>query len=287
MKAPQYITLAQLMASVEADFDSYANNAMIDRGKVIKVVRHVNADIGLKINTTKEIVLDVENFKADLPVDFKFLQLAVICEYDGAKLGGIYSTVGNVFGTHTEETSIIPTNMYNNYGACLNEQGGCYWVTQKYKEKTVQYNKLKPIRLSKKALTLCSSDCPNKSWDDATYELDIQNEEIITNFRTGKIFISYIADMLSENGEILVLNHEMVIPYYEYAIKKSLLENWMINKDADVANIIPYIKQELKEARIKAINFINTLEYTEIMDVMKTNRIRFYNRYEKMFNDVR
>lgn len=276
----KYITLSQLMASVESDFSTYADNALIDRGKLIKIVRRVNEDIGLKINKEKEEVIEICNYKGNLPEDFKALQLALICSTEPTN----FKSVGSVVGTHTEEVS-VPVQVNKSMGACINECDGCYWVVQKFKEKTIKYDRLVPIRVTNKSLNFCTDNCANKSWNKATYELDLDNEEVVTNFREGKLYINYIADMVSKDGELLIIDHPMLLPYYEYAIKKHLLENWMVNKTADVAQLVPYYKEELRQARISALNFINTIEYSQIMEVYKANRTRFYNKYHKIFDD--
>ena len=67
------------------------------------------------------------------------------------------------------------------------------------------------------------------------------------------------------------------------AIKKHILENMYMNGDADVERRLSYINSELKDSRLRAISFTNTIEYTDIQDVYKANRKRFFNRYHKMF----
>lgn len=274
--ALNYITLNQLMASVESDLRNFADNGMIDRGDVIKIVRKVNADIGLKINRENAVILDVENYKAELPADFMYLQLAILCTQE-------YHHVGTpVLGTHTEEHN-IPVTHYNNQMPCVNECGGCYWVTQQFKEKTIKYDRLTPLALTREAKNLSTENCLNLFWKSA-YEIDIQNGEIITNFRTGKIYISYLSDMVDEDGNVIILDHPLTTEYYEYAVKKHLLENYMLNNDADVSQKLGYIKNELREARIRSLNFVTTPEYSEINKMHNISRITFYNKYEKIFN---
>lgn len=274
--ALNYITLNQLMASVESDLRNFADNGMIDRGDVIKIVRKVNADIGLKINRENAVILDIENYKAELPADFMYLQLAILCTQE-------YHHVGTpVLGTITEEHN-VPVTHYNNQMPCVNECGGCYWVTQQFKERTIKYDRLTPLALTREAKNLSSENCLNLFWKSA-YEIDIQNGELITNFRTGKVYISYLSDMVDEDGNVLILDHPLTTEYYEYAVKKHLLENYMLNNDADVAQKLSYIKNELREARIRGLNFVTTPEYSEINKMHNLSRITFYNRYEKIFN---
>lgn len=279
----KFITLDQMMASVEADLSTYADEGMIDRGKVIKVVRKINEDLGLKIYREGSTILDIQNYKADLPLDFRFLQLAVACSVQEFGLAG-----STVMGTHTVEHQAceLPTETYNNLNACINEQGGCYWVTQQFRDKTVKYHNLVPLRITSGSTRFCDNKCINGRWSNSGYEIDIDGEcgQAVTNFKEGKVYISYTADLVDENNNILVLDHPLTTEYYEYAIKKALLEMWFINKQVDIAQALQYIKGELRESRIRALNFVNTVEYTEIQDLFRANRDRFYNRYNRMFD---
>jgi hypothetical protein len=273
----QYITFDQLMASVESDLSNFADNGLINRGTCIKVVRQVNHDIGLKIFKEKETTVRVENFKADLPEDFLYLQLALLC---GDPVEYTLPT-GTIWGTHTEEHNVtIPCR--NPDKACLNSCEGTYWVTQTFKEKTTTISKLSPMRLTKKSLKFCADKCLNNT-TSGYYEMDINNGEIVTGFREGDVYLSYLADMVDENNNVLVLDHPMLTPYYEYAVKKHILERILMNGDADVERRLGLLDLRLREARIAALNFINTIEYTDIQDVYQANRKRFYDKYQKMF----
>lgn len=276
-----YITFDQLMASVESDMQSYADNGMINRGTCIKVVRKVNESIGLKINKEKETVLKVKDYKADLPEDFMFLQLALVC-------GQVkeYSMPGTVFGTHTEEhNGTINLGCKSPDQVCLNSNGSSFWVSQTYKDRTIKQTSIYPVVLSNKSLKFCSDKCVNYEFKKSPYSIDIENEQIVANFREGDLYFNYLSDMVDDEGNVLVLDHPLLTPYYEYSIKKHLFENFLLNNDADVLQRWQLVKAEMKEAKFEALNFVNTLEYTEIQDVFHANRKRFYNKYHRMFYD--
>lgn len=272
-----YITYDELMASIESDFATYSANGLINRGNYIKVVRRVNHDIGLKIFREKETIIHVVNYKADIPEDFLYLQMALGC-------GELkYYGTGSIFGTHTEEKE-LPATCLSPDKVCVSTNGcGKYWVAQQFKEKVITENRLVPIRLSAKSLKFCGENCVNTKWNKSEYEIDIANGELTASFREGDIYFNYLADMVDEEGNVIVLDHPMVTPYYEYAVKKSILENIMIDQNDDVERKWGMIKNELREARIAALNFTNTIEYTEIQDFYKANRQRFYNKYVTMF----
>jgi hypothetical protein len=274
--ALQYITFDELMASVESDLSKYADHGMINRGTCIKVVQKVNADIGLKINKEKEALLSIEHHKADLPEDFMFLQMAVACTVEH------FHMPGEILGTHTEDKAFeVPATSYTN--AVMNENGGVYWVAQQFQTRTVKYDRLVPLKLTSKSMRHAADGCVNKLWNNCAYDIDIDNGQVVVGFNHGKIYINYLSDMVDDKGNLLIINHPLLTEYYEYAIKKHLLENWMLNTQADVERKWGHIKQELHDARIRALSFVNTPEYTEIQNMYQSNRLRFWNKYHSMF----
>ena len=81
----KYITFEQLMNSVEQDLELYSTENMIDRQRLIKIVKEVNADLGIKINQEADIIIKVKDKKAELPLNFRYLQSIFLCESTGKK----------------------------------------------------------------------------------------------------------------------------------------------------------------------------------------------------------
>lgn len=275
----KYITFDQLMASVETDLANFADNGLINRGAVIKIVRRVNEDIGLKINKEKSAILDVNNHKADLPGDFMALQLAFALSEQVVK----FHKPGDILGTVTEEWNCrkdVPVANLQPNACMINDCGDKYWVTQRFEDKFITFKSVLPVRVRPKSFKFCASGIINNR---AKGEIEIEDGYIVTEFEEGKLFINYLADMTDEEGNLLVLDHPLVNDYYEYAVKKALLESWLMNSDADVAQKLVYIKNELREARKLAMSFVDTAEYSDIQKVYQANRNRFYKTYIKMF----
>lgn len=283
----RYITLDQLMSSVESDMATYADEGMINRGIAVKVVRKVNEDLGLKINKERHSVIEVKNHKADLPADFQYLQLAMMT---GIKQY-YHTNAGENLGTLTEEHTapvLTPVTAVCDplaAGQQNSECGGKFYVVQRYQERVIEHHEMKPVRLMPSSRRFCTPESHHHWFDDPSYHIDIEDGFITTSFREGDLYLNYLTDMTDEDGNILVLDHPLLTEYYEYSVKKHLLENWMLNTNADVANKLAYIKQELNEARLRALNFVNTIEYSQIRDFYQQNRYQFARKYYRMFSD--
>ena len=96
-----YRTFSQLMEDVSIDFSTYALEGLIEPQQLIKVAQRVNYDLGLRIHRTKEVIIDIEHGRGQLPVDFKYVNYAFRC--------GSYKISASLpSGTHVETTNDVP-----------------------------------------------------------------------------------------------------------------------------------------------------------------------------------
>ena len=127
----KYRTYDQLLEDVMVDFQVYALENMIDPQTLIKVVRRINYDLGLRINQQKEVMLDVCHGKVKLPDDFYTWNFAFICGeytlYPGYNYGGTniqevpYTEVPSTVDTCSPPTvncSVCNANPCNHTAAC-------------------------------------------------------------------------------------------------------------------------------------------------------------------------
>ena len=275
----KYKTFDSLMASVENDLSVYSNDGYFNRGNFIKEARRVNSDLGLRLHKEKEKVIEVKDYKATLPHDFLFLQLAVACEVH-------YVTVPKFSGIQTEDHfEFFKVNEECGDVCEIAGQKGRVWVTQKVGLKTFKFDNIKPLSLTKNSQRFCSDHCLNHFFETPDQMNIVDEEEATFSFRSGKIYINYLSDLVDDDNNLMILDHPLVNDYYEYAIKKKFFENMKFNKEGDFLQDYQIAKQELKEARTRAILFINTQEYGEILSIHNENRKRFYKKYIQYFDN--
>ena len=75
----KYRTFDQLLEDVTVDLNTFALENMIEPQQLIKLVKKINYDLGLRINQQKEIILEVCHNKVKLPDDFYTFNFAFIC----------------------------------------------------------------------------------------------------------------------------------------------------------------------------------------------------------------
>lgn len=285
-----YKTFDQLLAGIESDIDKFADEGYINRAIYIKEVRKVNADLGLKINTEREWMMDVKDYVGLLPPDFLFLQLAMACHTSYVRVPIIRGIQTEM---HSEEITLegeseIPTSCFLkscDFGDCPDSPcDKCMWVTQKIGVRVYNYTDLKQLQLTKSSLNKCTDTCFNHMFK-SPHQIKIEDDHATFSFREGKVYLNYLADMLDQDNNVLVLDHPLVNDYYEYAVKKKFFENMYLNKEGDFVQAYQAMKGELLQARTRAITFVNTPEYGDIQKMFIDNRHRFYKKYIHYFEN--
>jgi len=75
----KYRSFNQLLEDVSVDFNTFALENMIEPQQLIKLAKKLNYDLGLRINQTKEVILEVCHGKVKLPDNFYVFNYAMLC----------------------------------------------------------------------------------------------------------------------------------------------------------------------------------------------------------------
>jgi len=283
----RYKTYDQLMASVESDIDKFTDEGYVNRGLFIKEIRKVNADLGLKINIERETMLEVKDYVALLPPDFLFLQLAMACHISYVRVPVVRGIQTEMHSEQIEGTTNLPTSCFLqscDFGNCGGPCENCMWVTQKIGVKVYTHTDLHQLQLTKSSHGRCADNCLN-FFMRSPHQIKIEDDHATFSFREGKVYINYLADMVDQDNNVIILDHPSVNDYYEYAVKRKFFENMYLNKEGDFQNALQLMEVKYKEARNLAINFVNTPEYGDLQKMYIDNRNRFYKKYIRYFEN--
>lgn len=90
----------------------------------------------------------------------------------------------------------------------------------------------------------------------------------------GQVYINYQGIMEDDEGNLLVLDHPKINFFYEWAFKKTILENLYINGEPDIERRLQYVNTEYQKAKIDAITIVNTPDHrvmTETFQIIRKN----------------
>jgi len=283
----KYRTFSQLMDDVSIDFSTYALEGMIEPQQLIKVAQRVNYDLGLKIHRTKQVVIDIEHGRGQLPVDFKYINYAFRC--------GSYKVNASMpSGTHVETFNDVPyvpapgeKSPCNTDDACkdvcviktCNDKKSYQLVQRIGPDQYRCFDHWTQLRIQDVNDAVCY--CPSLG-AQALDVAEVRDGYLITTFKTGKVYLSYQGAMEDSAGDLLVLDHPYCNEYYEYAVKQRILEN-MVWQGENVSQQLNLIEGRLRAARNNALTFVNTPDFKEMRKVWTMNRRAQYHNYYDMF----
>lgn len=302
----KYRTVDQLLDDVKLDLEGLDGANKLSSHLAIKVAQNINKNLGLKINKTKQIILDVENGRAKLPDDFYLANfLFLFNEYKvvtGDKFG---TTTIDLYdeGIHYHEA---PDEDISSCGRChecqealldcskpcskcsldeitcrLDCKGDQYRVYQVRRNEVRTFTKFQKIKIvnnnwvSNRCFNLLSK-CDNVAW--------IEDGWIYLNRDKGHIYLNYEGDMVDEEGNLLVIDHPILNEYYEYAIKKKVFENGVLNGRTVNQFQIQLIMEGHRAAKNNAISLVNTPDFEEMEKVWYHNRNAMYAKYYSQFS---
>lgn len=355
----KYRTFDELLDSVRIDLHVQDAEGFIEPQQLIKVARNVNYELGLKVNPSREKLIELQRGKAKLPLDFYVLNFAVICqgkkswdqaaETDNkiredlliAKINELEELVlqknlatytvtqnvndGNTIIQHNLGTSDVIVQLHKegepNYSfdyqslddnrvlifssaaitnvrvivvgvpgvtTGVTNPEGCVtseWspsglkITKKTYSNITTYDH--PVLMQIEPSKAVAPECMN-GHIPSPYRAALKNGYLDTNLDEGTIYLNYQSLMEDDDGNLLVMDQERVNEYYEYALKRRILEN-MVMSGENVGNQLQLVEMRHRDARNNALSFINTPDFNEMKRVWELNRRAQTNKYVDMF----
>ena len=313
----KYRSFDELVADAASDFKKYQLKDLIDPQDLIKVARRVTYDLGLRIYKTKEVLLEVEKNKVRLPNNFYVLNFALsvgrykLKQYLPQGTHTEEKLIGQVAPAYQDappETidvceDVIPTDpnpcdpcvqcggvtncepcnrcCANPDSCTINCKGDAVQVVQVLKYETREYYDIRPIRIVQQTEHIEQS-CPNLYWD-SFMSATIKDGWFHTSFESGKIYINYQGHLEDDEGNLLVVDHEVINEYYEYALKQRILENLIMNDEEVNPAKIQLIETRYRAARNNALSIVNTPNFGELKELYQANRNAMFSKYYDMF----
>jgi hypothetical protein len=268
----RYRTFDQLLDAVADDFSTYDKNSLIEPSQLIKIAKKVNKQMLMRVTKTKQCIVKYENFVARLPLDFLHMNFAVYIQ-------PYKKTVPNIQGTQTENVSITTEDLdllSATKEIYITENGDMYDIVERKSYTDYHYKVVSRVAIKENEDILRGEHC------DVTGEL--KGEFIKMNMSSGYLYINYEGMLEDDEGNLLVVDHELVNDYYEYSLKRRILENIMMNgEEATMMNKMNVIEQRWRASQREALSVANMFDYGELEETMRINRTAAFKRYYSMF----
>lgn len=298
----EYIRLSQVMASVRSDLQLYDDANMVDEDRCIKIVMECNEKLGQRIYKSKSCKIQVEDYRGTMPSDLWKIENIFALSTTTNK-GLTYSEGGGIIGaTQITYTDYVPPKILSKDVSnlkCATETScnidnpcstGCNscsskitYLTQEQKH-YLEYNntQLIPLTLSISTLNNCVDYSPCSKYK-GDYSVNIEDGEFEFSFKTGIVYLSYLGNMINEDGEVLIPFHPMLNQYYEFAIKEKILQDIYLNTQADVLQKLQYVSLEKSKHYYDAYSYTQTSKAGQYAKMRKQREMEYYNKWYKMF----
>jgi len=314
----KYRTFDQLMADVKSQFKRLNADGMIDDQDYIPVVASVNKELGLKINVTKQRLLEIRNGRAKLPNDFQvfngalmlnhFTEVIPATTYGETKVIAIppmnYEPDQTISVCEPIPAPVTPTptpcdpcNHATTCGDCELPYQQCYCVStndihidcegkqtvvlQKFNTYTRRYTSFRRMNLINSPQYV-DEYCLTTNNIKAG-KLWIKDGFIYSSVQNGELYLNYEGIMETEDGQLMVLDHDIVNNFYNYAVKKKILENAIMDNYPVSQMQVQLIETEYRLWRTKSLALIKMPEYDTIRDTRNAVRKAYFKKYFSHF----
>lgn len=276
------MTRKHFIAELATDLKQYDESGLIDYRSVKMWIKNKLKRFGNNIMTSSDMVLKVENGRAQLPENFWQLYLAIKCRPES------YTTEDVI------DESIIMSTVYK-----IKTEAEVEWnngveghVGKNYKsieEKIVTRGGTIKIKYAGDGILRitkgmkkesCYKTCKNlqdKYTHSSPWEINIVNDVIQTNFKTGNIYIQYLSLPTDEEGEIIIpeTQHGHLQEYLMYHCKARLFENLIGNGDeTNIINMLQYYTSKEREYLSLAMTETKFGGLSQDWDIKMKNKMR-------------
>lgn len=267
MTAVPTITMSQLVAAVKEDLHKYDAENLIDPIRLEPTIARCNAILGTPIYQSGSCVTRIKNYQADLPKDFYRMETVFLIT-ESKYYTGLLAT-----GNHYEWEGVRNACMCDGHTAvCVNP------IEQHQQIK--RYTSFIRVNAGENLKNTCTKYSPNLNWSSTMYNIDLDEDKIVTNFEEGILYIEYLKDLKDpETGETLVPFHGRLYDYYAWSLKVKILEDMMLNTEADVANALSYAKQERNLSAMEAIDFVSSKSYKSWTQTKLNHEKDFFRKW--------
>lgn len=259
----EFRTADALIAEIESSNYFKDNPHLIDKISIYRWLKNSLKKFGMNVMEKTEGVIHIKNYRGTVPSDFGRLALAVHCEKNFCRgVGDKDQLLQSYMWSERVEKVYQQEKIYIGY------QDDCKDVVE---EQTIveklyfnddcelhfHYSNPSYVKLGRDVKRdACANDCINRSIKDSPYSINIKGETVYANFKDGVIYMEYYGLPADDNGVPVIpeTQNGYLEEYLEYTIKRRILEDALMSKDApNLITMFNYYVQKEQELFERAI----------------------------------
>lgn len=271
--------ISELLAIVKNDFRKWDQEGLIDDGTLIKTVQYCNEKLGIPIREIRQVAVDVNEFRAQLPKDFEKLYYVCALKVSNTMIN---FENRNPFDNNFDQDVIYEANLDRDSLGCVDNY---QVVINKISNTTVHsFGTWVQLDVSSKSDKYCHIDCPNRR-KKGRYTITIEDDHIECPFRSGTLYIMYLGMMKDEEGNITFPFHPLITPYYEWMIKEKVISDAIFNSDgANLGELFKLAQQERLKAWLDAYGITMDKGFGEFVKAQRKRELGWYSQWFRYFN---
>lgn len=281
-KTFEHRPIKELIAIVRNDLRKYDEEGLIDEGTLIKSIMYCNDVLGIPVREIKQKCLVVDDFKAELPLNFE--KLYFVCALTATNTNIHHLTPPrNPFDNHFDHDLIHEVDIER--GTFGGAQNVSIVIKRESNIQTHHCSTWIPLSLGSSSFSRCHVSCPNMR-KTGKYQIDIVGDQIHTPFKSGQLYMMYLGTMQDDEGNLLFPFHPLITPYYEWVLKEKILMDALFNSDGEFRETqtkLEYAKAERLKAWVDAWNITLEKSYGEYVASERKKELGYYNTYFKFF----
>ena len=309
-----------LFSRISEELSTYNSNSLLDLGKFYPQLVFFSQQLGLSVFGYEEVVINLQNHRAELPCNFYLLDSAWLCDEFGYDEHQDYTTpeIGNggksfnfqaksvVYTERSCDTvlnhancSLPDTNKLYPVAidACVQDTVLARTTTREYvitdhnDEAGRQHRKWhNPILLRlnnrKSVRNLCSHDCQNlfsKYPSEISINKQGSNYYLYSTLKNPVIYVKYFAYPLDENGLPLIPEDRILQEaLFNHLVAYFLRMLWTNGEDTNMADKVKYWDMKADFSMTQAKNLVKLPSFSTMIQVARRTRNK-WNSYQVLW----
>lgn len=301
-----YRTVDECIDAVRIDLKSFESAGDIDTADLIQIAQEINYELGLKIHTLKETMLEVDHHQVKLPSDFYQALLTLICHehrfvkqapwngnvlleevYSDTRTRDTICDICNV--THEGDCPNIVVNPYPLGKTRTLCNGNVGIRILHYCESEIRcFERFEQLFL-KPHITASGFTQQNRYYDEYNVG-SISGKFLYTpGIECGKVYLYYTGAMEDAGGHLLVLDHPKINQYYQWAMKYHILSHLYLNGE-DLIQRVQFAEKQVEKYKDMALSIANMPDYRQVLKsistIKKNHDRQYYHPISRWFGHL-